>query len=657
MLVSFALPPQVGGQWMANSGRPSPAIDETWYRRIVEAASEGIWILDAGTRISFVTRRMAEMLGYEPEELTGRPALLAFEDADRGEALERFGPSERTGGETFEFRLRRKDASTLWTSVTTVPLFEEGARPGGLLAMFTNITERKRAQQELFDASQRLRFHLENSPLAVVEFDTDTRISAWSRGAERIFGWNAGEVLGRLMWEIPWVYEDDVERVRGVSAQLEAGKTVISKNRNYRKDGSVIHCEWYNTALLDPSGKLNSAFSLVLDTTGRVMAEYALRDTNRKLALKVEEFELLFNLMPVGIGIAEDPECRSIRVNRTLAEMLGIDVHENASKTRSDGVPLPFRVFSEGAEVAPEKLPMQVAARQKQEIRNVELEVVRKDGRALHEIANATPLFDERGNSRGSIGAFLDITERKGFEDHLRRVNAELGRHNEALKQFSYAASHDLKEPLRQVSIYSQLLARHLQGKLDARAEEYVGFCIDGAKRTQQLLQALAEYLLAGESGGPPQLADSGRGLETALRNLATAIEESGAAVHSGPLPCLHANEMHLAQLFQNLISNAIKYNGGRRPEIGIWAEPHGAEWMFAVRDNGIGIAPKYHQRIFRVFERLHGPELSGTGVGLAICQKIVERYGGRIWVESEQGKGATFRFTIPLGEGGTLDG
>ena len=642
---------------MANSGIPSPAIDETWYRRIVEAASEGIWILDADERISFVTRRMSEMLGYRPEELTGQPALMAFEDEDQDEAQQRFGRSGRAAGETFEFRLRRKDASTLWTSVTTVPLFENGTRPGDLLAMFTDITERKRAQQALFDASQRLRFHLENSPLAVVEFGTDTRISAWSRGAERMFGWSAAEVLDRSMWDIPWVYEDDAERVRGVAAQLEAGKTVVSKNRNYRKDGSVIHCEWYNTALLDASGKLYSAFSLVLDTTGRVMAEYALRDLNRRLALKVEEFELLFNVMPVGIGIAEDPECRSIRANRALAEMLGIGVQENASKTRIDSTPLPFRVFSEGVEVAPDKLPMQVAAREKREVRNVEFEVLRNDGCAFHEIANAIPLLDERGNSRGSIGAFLDITERKTFEDHLRRVNAELRRHNDALKQFSYAASHDLKEPLRQVSVYSQLLARHLAGKLDHRGEEYVTFCIDGAKRIQRLLQALAEYLVAGEAGGPAQLADTGRALETAMRNLATAIEESGAVVHSGPLPCLHAHEVHLAQLFQNLISNAIKYNGGRRPEIDVWAEPRAGEWMVAVRDNGVGIAPKYHERIFRVFERLHGQELSGTGMGLAICQKIVERYGGRIWVESEQGKGATFCFTIPLGEGGTLDG
>ena len=233
--------------------------------------------------------------------------------------------------------------------------------------------------------------------------------------------------------------------------------------------------------------------------------------------------------------------------------------------------------------------------------------------------------------------------------DRTRKQAAELTRSNTELEQFAYVASHDLQEPLRMITGYLGLLAKRYKGKLDQDADDFIGFAADGAKRMKVLIGDLLTYSRVGTRGKEFALTDCGAVVAGTLRALQPAIEESAAKVTHDPLPTVMGDESQLLQLFQNLIGNAIKYRDNKPPVVQVSCKQEGGNWLFSVRDNGIGIDPKYAERIFVIFQRLHsGNQYAGTGIGLAVCKKIVERHGGKIWVESEPGKGAAFHFTIP---------
>lgn len=246
-----------------------------------------------------------------------------------------------------------------------------------------------------------------------------------------------------------------------------------------------------------------------------------------------------------------------------------------------------------------------------------------------------------------------EIGEREAAQSAQAELARELGRSNAELEQLAYVASHDLQEPLRMVASYLQLLEYKYEGKLDAQAHEFIRFAVDGARRMQALIDDLLTYSRAG-TAEPSAPTDSGCALDRALGGLRLLIAETGARVVRGKLPCVMASPSSLAQVFQNLIGNALKFRGPAPPRVEVWAEPDAdGYWRFTVRDNGIGVAPEYHERIFVMFQRLHRrSEYEGTGIGLAICKKIVERHGGRIWVDSSPGQGASFRFTLKTGEG-----
>ena len=230
----------------------------------------------------------------------------------------------------------------------------------------------------------------------------------------------------------------------------------------------------------------------------------------------------------------------------------------------------------------------------------------------------------------------------------LEESVSELGRSNADLQQFAYVASHDLQEPLRMVSSYTQLIARRYKGKLDADADEFIAFAVDGANRMQRLILDLLAYSRVNTAGRQFEPTAMETVLKAALNNLTNAVKESQAIITHDPLPAVMGDDKQLAQLFQNLLSNAVKFGGAQPPRIHISAKQADGEWLFSVRDHGIGIDPQYADRIFVIFQRLHTrEEYPGTGIGLAICKKIIERHGGRMWVESELGKGATFYFTL----------
>jgi PAS domain S-box-containing protein len=254
---------------------------------------------------------------------------------------------------------------------------------------------------------------------------------------------------------------------------------------------------------------------------------------------------------------------------------------------------------------------------------------------------NGEPLFVR--------GIFRNITERKRTEEALQEKTEELARSNRELEQFAYVASHDLQEPLRMVTSYVQLLAQRYKGKLDSDADDFIDFAVGGAFRMWTLINDLLIYSRVGMRGMELKPSDCETVFNHSLDNLKVAIEETGAVVTHDLLPTVMADRLQLEQLFQNLIGNAIKFRGNDQPRVHVSASRNGNGWTFSVCDNGIGIAPEYAKRIFIVFQRLHSrEEYPGTGIGLAICQKIVERHGGHIWIESEPGRGATFFFTLP---------
>ncbi len=230
------------------------------------------------------------------------------------------------------------------------------------------------------------------------------------------------------------------------------------------------------------------------------------------------------------------------------------------------------------------------------------------------------------------------------------RTQGDLARSNSDLEQFAYAASHDLQEPLRTITAYLGLVKDRYAGDLDDTAQEFIDFAVDGAERMGTLINDLLEYSRVNVQERPLESVSCDDALNTALRSLNQAIERNGAVVKTSPLPVITGDESQLHRLFQNLLSNALKFRGDRNPVIQVWAELQGEEWVFSVQDNGIGIAPEFQEKVFGMFSRLHSrAQYEGTGVGLALCSKIAQRHGGRIWVESDVGKGATFRFNIPV--------
>jgi signal transduction histidine kinase len=277
-------------------------------------------------------------------------------------------------------------------------------------------------------------------------------------------------------------------------------------------------------------------------------------------------------------------------------------------------------------------------------------EVLKQDKEVLEKKVSVRTEELHDANARLSV----ELDERRRAEGKLALYANDLARSNAELEQFAYVASHDLQEPLRMVASFTQLLARRYRGKLDENADEFIGFAVDGANRMQQLINDLLAYSRVGTRGKRPAPTDLTEVLKDSEANLHRVIQESEAVITHDPLPVVSGDPVQLMQLFQNLLANAIKFRSGEAPQIHVSAQARGKEkdWLLSVQDNGIGIAQEHQGRIFAIFQRLHGRgDYPGTGIGLAICKKIVERHGGHIWVESAPGRGSTFYFNVPGGE------
>ncbi|HVE12526.1 MAG TPA: ATP-binding protein, partial [Elusimicrobiota bacterium] len=335
------------------------------------------------------------------------------------------------------------------------------------------------------------------------------------------------------------------------------------------------------------------------------------------------------------------PDCRFVLFNRAGEELLGYRRTDLMGKNDYDFFP------KDEADFFTAKDRQVLAGKAVLDIPEEPIQTRRQGRRVLH--TKKIPILDKRGNPLYLLGISEDITERKAAENALLQKTRELERSNAELEQFAYIASHDLQEPLRKIMLYCQMLEQSYRGRLDAQADGMVDVVLRAAQRMQTLIQDLLSYAHVSRGEQPRQVVESRLAYEEALGNLEALAAQCGADIRCDPLPRVMADRSQLVQLFQNLLGNALKFRGSRPPEVRVHADRKGKQWQFSIQDNGIGIAPQYLERIFVIFQRLHARDVyPGTGIGLAICKKIVERHDGRIWAESTPGKGSTFRFTLP---------
>jgi PAS domain S-box-containing protein len=425
----------------------------------------------------------------------------------------------------------------------------------------------------------------------------------------------------------------------GISVSIPMGPFRVIENRNILTF-SVIHALLWLAGL---AGIMLSRQRIRLSELDRIQAVEDLRKEKEK----AQEYLDIAAVILIVIDSTQNIRL----INKRGCEILGYDEEEIVGKNWFDNfIPANDRGrVKEGF--------VQFISGQTEPMEYFENAVLTKSG-AVRVIAwHNTVLKDEEGNIVGTLSSGEDITERKKTEKELHTLTEELKRSNADLEQFAYSASHDLQEPLRSIEGFIRLLSKRYKGKLDVKADEFIEFTIEGVQRMQLLIKDLLEYSQIGTKNKNFSLVDISMPLALALANMQRSIEEKRAEVTYDTLPRVLADSSQLSSLFQNLIGNAIKFHGNRSPNIHISAELKGEEWIFSVSDNGIGIDPENFERIFTVFQRLHAREkYEGTGIGLAICKKIVERHGGRIWVVSEPGKGTTFHFTLPSQENTNRD-
>ncbi len=481
------------------------------------------------------------------------------------------------------------------------------------------VIERQRAREEI-DRFFAYSFDM----LAIAGFDGYLKRA--NKAFLRTLGFTARELLGMPYEKL--VHPDDWPAVLTELQRLATGAATKSfEVRMLCKDGSQRWIEWDAVPL--PARQVIYAYGR--DITAAKQAQEALRKS-------ADELRDLYNNAPCGYH-SVDANGTFVQMNDTELEWLGYKRSEVIGKMRCSDIITP-----DSLKTYRERL---TRLKECGSIRDLEFEFVRKDGTTFPVLISSRAVKDADGNFLMSRSTVYDLSERKSAEA-LGRKTEELVRSNADLEQFAYIASHDLQEPLRMVTSYCDLLQRRYRDKLDSDAEDFLNFAVDGATRMSALVKDLLAYSRVSNQEERLEPVDCDDVLDRALTNLRSTVQENAAVVTHDSLPTVAGDTTQLEQLFQNLIGNAIKFHGEQRPEIHIGVERKKSEWFFSVHDNGIGIDPQYADRIFGVFQRLHRrKDYPGTGVGLAICKKIVERHGGRIWVESELGQGSNFCFTI----------
>ncbi|MBI4056393.1 MAG: PAS domain S-box protein [Elusimicrobia bacterium] len=614
-------------------------------------------------------------LGFSRQDLLGRPFLNHIHPQDRDKTAT-YWQKLLTGTSdpiSFESRCLCRDGSPRWFLWSMTSSVKEQV----CYTVVHDITERKWAEEVMLKTNEKLELRVQERTAELLKTNStlleeilerkkaEEELKKWAhifQHAEwgvwvgsadgktleminptfaRIHGYTVKELLGKPILDI-FAPECREEAATAIRLSHQEGHYIF-ESKNIRKDGSVFPVQMDVTTVKDEKGRVLYHVAHVQDITLRKQAEKIIIESEKRFVQLIES-------LPVAVFVV-DADGKPYYANRASLALLGKGINP---KVGLEGLSQIYQSYVAGTDqlYPVDRTPIARALRGETCVVD-DVEIHQGDKNILLEVA-ASPILDSTGNIQYAVMAFKDITERKLAEEEraLRLAESaraeELARSNTELEQFAYIAAHDLQEPLRMISAYTQLLAKRYTGKLDKDADEFISYASGGAKRMSLLLRGLLAYARIGTQNKKLESTDCSVVLEQTLANLKIAIEKSNVRVTHDPLPMVMADSLQLAQLFQNLISNAIKFSG-KDPRIHISAERTGTHWTFSVKDNGIGMEVQYTDRIFSIFQRLHTEdEYPGIGIGLAVCKKIVERHHGKIWVESEPGKGSTFFFTLP---------
>lgn len=635
-------------QWLAG-GRANTAPDympDRW-RAMVEAVPQLLWIARPDGWVEYCSSQWIRYTGAPEWRHLGFGWLEAVHPDDRERNRSSFLQALAGGQEfLFEQRLRRHDGVYRRFRTSASPLRNDAGEVLRWVCSCDDIEDEKAAVDALKRRERELQTVLDNLPVGVWFTDSDGKIIFSNPAAQRI--WGGARYVGipdyaeyKAWWPATGkqLQCDDWALTRA----LKKGETSIAEMLHIECfDGSRKTILNSAVPVLGENSDVIGAVAINEDITERRAQEEALRRSRERLALVLGSIEL-------GVWYCDLPVDK-LEWNEQCKAHFGLPPEAEITP----------RTFFDGLHPEDRDRVMNAtdAAIKHHEPFDGVYRTVAPDGTVRWIRALAQASYAPDGTPVRFDGITLDISHAKhteealrASEENLRKANEELRRSNEDLKQFSHAASHDLQEPLRMISLYGEWLRREYQSKFDERADAFLGIIANASKRMRQLLGDVIEYGEAAQISGPPlkQVA-AGEVLETVLERLRPELEGCGGKVFCEPLPRVGVRAFHLETIFRHLLSNAIKFRGEAQLSVRVSACLTGNEWTFAVSDNGRGMEPSDANRIFGIFTRLQGYEVPGTGMGLALCQKIVERYGGRMWAESEPGKGATLYFTLPSG-------
>lgn len=615
---------------------------EERFRAAVDAFPDVFVLYDEKRRMQFINSRTARLHGMTEAQILGKRDEEVFDPAftaDYVPLLER----AITTGQTQRFeRTRPAFMGGQTVVVNYVPLFNEHGKVSQVLGITYDITDRKQIEAQLDDTRRKLELLIDCSPLAIVEYDATQVVTRWSSEAQRTFGWTPAEVLKRRVFDIGFLHPDDVGEMRDVVANLTKGHASYAscRSRNIRKDGSIIHCEWYSSAVKDDDEKTIAVISVGLDVTQRLSAEQALRVSEERL-----------RLAQVGARVgAWDWDLKSNEVFWTSDwhDILGLDVE--TTNVYGDWIALIHPDDRSSVEAALQK---SVAV---SEGLHIEYRVLAPSGEVRWVSTIGRTMYDGQGKPSRLIGIVQNITSNKEAEAERERLLAaeratrtELESAVKELEAFSYSISHDLRTPLRAIDAFSNILDSEYGLLLPDQARRYLHLVRENSQKMNRLITDILSFSRISRQPLVRQSLSVKNLVEQVIEDLSVLRE--GRVVHFSvtELPECKADPALLKQVLVNLLQNAIKYTSTRTEayiEVGHFMNDSQA--VYYVRDNGVGFNMKYVSQLFGVFQRLHtDEEFAGTGVGLAIVHRIILRHGGRVWAEAESDKGATFFFTV----------
>lgn len=610
----------------------------SYLRTTLASIGDAVLSTDAEGRILFVNKVALSLLRADEADVIGKHVDDVFHIQNEFTRRKVESPLAKvldqgvTVGLANHTVLIAQDGTEIPIDDSAAPIRGEDGVLQGAVLVFRDITSRRKAE-----ITQRLLAAIvESSDDAIISKDVNGIVTSWNKGAERMFGYSSEEMVGQPIAII--AAPDRIDEMPRILERVKQGERIDHyETIRKAKDGRLVNISLTVSPIHDDEGRIVGASKIAREITEQIRVRAELAEEKERLRV---------TLSSIGDGvITTDSTARVTYLNPIAEQLTGWQISEAAGRPLEEV----FRIINEDSRRTVEN-PATKVLREGIVVglANHTL-LITKDGHERSIDDSGAPIRVNSTDIAGVVLVFRDVSERRADEKQRQAQAAQLRRINEELNQFAYAVTHDLREPLRNVVNFSQFLIRAFKAGSEADAETSTRYIVEGVQRMEMLLNDLLAYSQAAGTVELPVSVDMNQALRLALENLKTAIVESGAIITNNSLPAVQGHYAQLVQVFQNLVSNAIKYRSEAEPRVQIQAQRNGHEWIFSVRDNGIGIQPEYRKSIFGLFKRLHGREIPGTGMGLAICSKIIERHGGRLWVNSQFGEGSEFSFSLPV--------